>query len=240
MSKHLGNLRYQIALILLLAIVPLALLAVYLAVDEGKKDASRAQADSRATVRLVSQDLNRVIRSSNDLLLGFSRNSLIRNHPESCNAQLAALKPAFPQFANMVVLDGDSRVLCAASNPMNVRTLRNYPENLALLDRVRRNRQPAVGSFVLTSPGKRVLPLMGPVFDDDGEIRSFFFVTVDLDWLVDQVNSIAIPKEAILLVMDDRGTELARNPRSPGLAGRHTGPAVRANPRGQGRFRQCN
>jgi hypothetical protein len=32
MSKYLGNLRYQIALILLLAIVPLALLAVYLAV----------------------------------------------------------------------------------------------------------------------------------------------------------------------------------------------------------------
>src|SRR5580658_4967276 len=105
MSKLLGNLRYQIALILLLAIVPLALLAVYLAVDDGRKDASRAQADSRATVRLVSQDLNRVIQSSSDLVLGFSRNSLIRNRPDSCNAQLAALKPAFPQFANMFLVD---------------------------------------------------------------------------------------------------------------------------------------
>src|SRR5580658_10134461 len=107
MSKHLGNLRYQIALILLLAIVPLALLAVYLAVDDGRKDANRARADSRSTVRLVSHDLNRVIQSSRDLVLGFSRNSMIRNHPEACNAQLAALKPAFPLFANMVVVDTD-------------------------------------------------------------------------------------------------------------------------------------
>jgi signal transduction histidine kinase/HAMP domain-containing protein len=215
MSKLLGNLRYQIALILLLAIVPLALLAVYLAVDDGRKDASRAQADSRATVRLVSQDLNRVIQSSSDMVLGFGRNSVIRNHPESCSAQLASLKPAFPQFANMVVIDTDSTVLCAASNPMNVRTLQGHTENLALMDRVREGRQAAVGAFVLSAPGKRVLPLMGPVFDEDGEIRSFFFVTVDLDWLVDQVNRIAVPKEAVLLVMDSRGTELARNPRSP-------------------------
>src|SRR5580658_8974659 len=175
MSKHLGNLRYQIALILLLAIVPLALLAVYLAVDDGRKDANRAQADSRATVRLVSQDLNRVIQSSSDMVLGFGRNSVIRNHPESCSAQLASLKPAFPQFANMVVIDTDSTVLCAASNPMNVRTLQGHTENLALMDRVRESRQAAVGSFVLSAPGKRVLPLMGPVFDEDGEIRSFFF-----------------------------------------------------------------
>jgi signal transduction histidine kinase len=214
MPKPLGNLRYQIASILLFAIVPLALLAVYLAVDDGRKDAIRAQADSRATVRLVSQDLNRVIQSSSDLVLGFSRNSLIRNHPQSCDAQLAALKPAFPQFANMVVIDTDSRVLCAASNPMKVRSLENFPDNLALMDRVRRTRHVTLGDFVLTVPGKRVIPILGPVLDEDGEVRSFFFVTVDLDWLDDQINSVAVPAEAVLLVMDGRGTELARNPHS--------------------------
>ncbi len=215
MPKRLGNLRYQIALILLLAIVPLALLAVYLAVDDGRKDSTRARADSRATVRLVAKDLNRVIQSSSDLVVGFSRNSVIRDHPESCNAQLASLKPAFPQFANMVVVDADFRVLCAASNPLNVRSIPNNPQNRALLDQVRRSGQVGVGSFVLTVPGRRVLPLVGPVTNEDGEIRSFFFVTVDLDWLDDQVDGIAVPKEATLLVMDGLGAELARNPRSP-------------------------
>src|SRR5580704_13453403 len=101
MSK-LGNVRYQIALILLLAIVPLALLAVYLAVDDGGKDATRARSDSRAAVRLVVQDLNRVIQSSSDLVNGFSQYSGVQDQPKSCNTELASLKPAFPQFANMV------------------------------------------------------------------------------------------------------------------------------------------
>jgi signal transduction histidine kinase len=236
MPKHLGNLRYQIALILLFAIFPLAGLAVYLAVDDGRKDANRAQADSRATVRLVSQDLNRVIRSSSDLVLGFSRNSLIRNRAESCNAQLSALKPAFPQFANMFLVDTASTVLCAASNPMNVRSLGTFPENRALVDRVRRTRRVAVGSFVLTIPGKHVLPIGGPVFDEDGEIRSVFFVTVDLDWLVDQVNSIALPAEATLLVMDGRGTELARNPPSPDWPSGTPAPAFERTLVGKGDF----
>jgi hypothetical protein len=205
MLKYLGNVRYQIALILLLAIVPLALLAVYLAVDDGRKDANRAQADSRATVRLVALDLNRVIQSSSDLVRGLSQTSVIRDHPESCDAQLASLKPAFPQFANMFVIDTDSRVLCAASNPMNVRTLQNRPENLALLDRVRRSGGTAVGAFVLTVPGKRVIPVVGPVMGKDDQARSFFFVTVDLDWLDEQVNNVQIPAEATLLVMDGQG-----------------------------------
>ena len=190
------------------------MLAVYLAVDDGRKDANRAQADSQATVRLVNQNLNRVIQSSIDVVLGFSRNPVIRNRSESCNAQLAALKPAFPQFVNMAVVDTDYNVLCAASNPMQVRTIPKSAGNLALMDRARRNWQVGVGSFVVTPQGKLALPLAGPVIDEDGEVRSFFFVTVDLDWLDKQVDSIAVPKEAVLLVMDGRGTEIARNPRS--------------------------
>lgn len=213
MLKFPDNLRYQIALILLLAIVPLAFIAVYLAVDDGRRDAIRAQAASRETVRLVAQDLNRVIQSTSDLVVGLSRNSLIRDHPDSCNSQLASLKPAFPQFANMVVMDADSSVLCAASDPKNVFRIPKSPENLTLLERVRQSRQVAVGSFVLMSaPGKRVLPLMGPVIEKDGQIGSFFRVTVDLDWLNQQVNRVQIPANAALLVMDGRGTEIARNP----------------------------
>ncbi|HEX4134544.1 MAG TPA: cache domain-containing protein [Bryobacteraceae bacterium] len=215
MSKLLGNLRYQIALILLLAIVPLALLAIWLAIDDGREDANRARAESRATVLLVTQDLNRVIRASSDLVFGLANNPVIRDHLEACDAQLASLKPAFPQFANMAVIDLDSNVLCAASNPLKVRSLRQYPENLALMDRVGRSRRVAVGSFVISAPGKRVVPVMGPVIDRKGRVNSFFFVTVDLQWLDEQVNRVAIPAEAVLLVMDSRGREIARNPRSP-------------------------
>ncbi len=210
--RLLDNVRYQIALILLLAIAPLACLNIYIAFDEGSKDAQRAQADSRETVRLVARDLNRVIQSSSDLVLGLSRYSKIRDSPESCNAELAALRPALPQFANMFVVGMDSGILCAASNPMHIRTLRDHPENRALIERVQRTGQTAVGGFVQTYPGKRVLPMAGPVLDGKGRLQSVFVATIDLDWLDQQVNSVELPPQATLLVMDGRGREIARNP----------------------------
>ena len=213
MWKFPGNVRYQIALILLLAILPLALLAIYLEVQAGREQATRARADSHATVRQVVQDVNRVIQSSSDLVLAFSHISA--KHGESCDSQLAALKPAFPQFANMFMVDRESTIVCAASNPLKLRSLRDRPENDALMMRVLSTRGVAVGSFALTAPGKRVVPVAGPVMDETGEVRSVFFVTLDLEWLNDRVNRISLPEGAVLLVMDDHGRELARNPRAP-------------------------
>jgi signal transduction histidine kinase/CheY-like chemotaxis protein len=212
--RLLGNVRYQIALILLLASAPLACLNIYIALDEGNKDAQRAQADSRETVRLVARDLNRVIQSSSDLVLGLSQYSKIRDSAESCNAELASLQPALPQFANMFVIDTDSTILCTASNPMHIRTLRERPENRALIERVQSSRQTAVGGFVRTYPGKRVLPVAGPVLDGKGRLQSVFMATIDLDWLDEQVNRVQLPPQATLLVMDGHGLEIARQPRS--------------------------
>lgn len=213
--KPLGNVRYQIALILLLAIVPLAALAVYMAVDEGRNDAARAQADSKATVLQVAQDLNRVLQASSDLVVGLSRYTALRESARACETQLASLTPAFPQIANMFLLDGDANVRCAASNPRHVRSLRDRPQINALIDRVRRTRRTAFGQFVLTNVQKRVVPVMGPVFDERQQVVSFLSVTLDLDRLDDLVNTIQLRPEATLVVMDGNGAEVARNPRSP-------------------------
>jgi len=93
--------RFQLLLVLTLAIAPLAGLAVYLALDEGRRDSERAKAEARSAVHLVSQDLSRLIQGSRDLVWGFSRNSAIQDHPEICSAMLAKLRPSFPQFDNM-------------------------------------------------------------------------------------------------------------------------------------------
>ncbi len=214
MLKRFGTLRYQIALILLLVIAPLAAFAVYLEVEDRRKDAEQAQADSRHTVSQVSHELSLVIKSTRDLVLGFSRNPLILDHPEACNAQLASLSPAFPHFANMVVVDQDLNVVCAASNPTGMQRLPRDPEMDVVFDRVRQTHQTGVGVFEKSAQGKRMLPLIGPIIDNDGRFRYFFSVNLDLNWLDAQVNATAIPKSAILLVMDRRGTIMARNPPS--------------------------
>ena len=214
MLKRFGTLRYQIALILLLVIAPLAAFAIYLEVEDRRKDAEQAQAESRHTVSQVSQEVNLVIRATRNVVLGFSRNPLLLDRPDACNAQLASLSPAFPLFANMVVVDPDLNVICAASNPTHLRRLPRDPEMDAVFERVRRTRETGVGVYEMSAQRKRMLPLIGPMIDHDGRLRYFFSVNLDLKWLDAQVNSIAVPKGAILLVMDRRGTIMARNPPS--------------------------
>ena len=84
----------------------------------------------------------------------------------------------------------------------------------AVFDRVRQTRQTGVAVYAMSAQRKNMLPLVGPMIDQDGRLRYFFSVNLDLKWLDAQVNAIAIPKSAILLVMDRRGTIIARNPPS--------------------------
>jgi signal transduction histidine kinase len=214
MLERFGTLRYQIALLLLLVIAPLAAFAIYLEVEDRRKDAQQAEAESRHTVNQVSQELNLVLKSTRDLVQGFSRNPLLLDHPDACNAQLASLNPALPLFANMVVVDLDLNVICAGSNPTHMRRLPRDPAMDAVFERVRQTRQTGVGVYEMSAQRKRMLPLIGPMIDRDGRLRYFFSVNLDLKWLDEQVNAIAIPKGAILLVMDRRGTIMARNPPS--------------------------
>src|SRR5882724_3613054 len=118
--------RSQLLLVLALAIVPLAALAVYLALDDGRRDSEKAQAEAHATVHLVSQDLSRLIQGSRDLVLGFSRNSAIQDSPQTCSALLAKLRPSFPQFANLAMLDMNRQLVCTAV-PTKLRILPASP-----------------------------------------------------------------------------------------------------------------
>lgn len=200
---------------LLLVILPLAALAVSLELSDERRDALAAKQNAEATVRVVRQDLARLIESSQDLVVGLSRNFIIPDEPAVCNARLASLNPSFPQFANMVLVNNDLDVICAASNPTGMRRLpSDDPEMLRVMARVRETRQAGVGVFVKTAQNRLVLPLAGPVVDKDGRVPYLFFVTVDLQKVDEQINRMAIPKESILLVMDRRGDVLARNPPS--------------------------
>lgn len=216
MLKRFGTLRYQIALVLVLIIAPLAALAVSLELEDEKRAAVEAQNNAQGTVRLVAQDLNRLLQSSRDLVTGLSRNFIVPGQAAACSAQLAALNPSFPQFANMVLIDKDRNVICAASNPTGMRRIPADPDLNDVMARIEKTRQPHLGAFVVTAQKKRALPLLGPVMDKTGRIQYLFFVTLDLQWLDEQVNRIAIPRESILLVIDRHGTILARNPESHG------------------------
>ena len=204
------TLRSQLLLVLAAAIAPLAGLAIYLALDEGRRDSEDAQQDALAAVRLVTQALNGLIQASRDLIRGFSRNLDIQDHPETCAAILTALRPSFPQFANIGMVNRDRKLVCSAV-PIKTRLIDDDSEGLG--ERVLKSRDIAVGEFRIGLARPRpVLPVAGPVFDREDQIRYLFFVTIDLAWLERRVAVVPLQKHAILLVLDRRGTVIAGNP----------------------------
>jgi signal transduction histidine kinase len=214
MLKLFGSLRRQVLLVLVLATAPLAALAVYLAVDDGRRDAAEAQAEARATVHLVKQDLDRLLESSSDLLIGLSRNPLL-SRPAECHALLESLHPSFPQFANMGVVERDGRIDCIASNPSNLQAIRNDAAREALLAQLSGGSRFVVGDVTYGDVVRRpMLPLVAAIGEEEGAAERFFEASVDLRWVDGQVNAMRLPDKAILLVMDRRGTLVARNPPS--------------------------
>jgi signal transduction histidine kinase len=229
------TLRFRLLLIFALAIAPLAALAVYLALDDGRRDSAEAQSEARATVQLVSQDLSRLIQGSRDLVLGFSRNAGIQSHPEACGALLASLRPLFPQFANMAMIDTERNIVCSAV-PTSLRILPTNPGDTDLADRVQKTRDFAVGEVRVSSVSHQpILPLAGPVYDPAGQLRYYFVATIDLAWLNREVSRAPIPKQAILLVLDRNGKVIARNPQSDEWIGAPAPPYEQGLP-GQGDF----
>jgi signal transduction histidine kinase len=196
-------------LVLTAAIAPLAALAIYLALEEGRRDSEDAQEHAEVAVRLVTQDLNRLIQGSRDLILSFSRNPVVKDHPEACNTMMAALRPSFPQFANMGMLDRDHRIVCTAV-PTKLRIVK---DNQGLAEVILKSRDIVIGEFQVGETVRRPnLPLTGPVFDQQDRIRYFFVAVIDLAWLGKQVSRVPLQKQAILLVVDRHGTVIARNP----------------------------
>jgi hypothetical protein len=169
-------LRSQLLLVLAAAIAPLAALAIDLALDEGRRDSEDAQEDAQAAVRLVTQDLNRLIQASRDLILGFSRNLDIQDRPETRNAILTGRRPSFPQFANIGMVDRDRKLVCGAV-PAKTRLV---DDREGLGERVLKSRDIAVGEFRIGLARPRpVLPVAGHVFDREDQIKYLFFVSID-------------------------------------------------------------
>jgi HAMP domain-containing protein len=210
------TLRSQLLCILLFAIAPLAGLAIYIAFDDGRRASEEAQADARSTVHLVSQDLSRMVQGGRDLTLGLSRNPAIRDNSEACNAMMAALHPSFPQFANMGMVDAEMKFVCSA-----VPTIEGLPDHGE--PRLRAGEMQT--SRLSAQP---IIPLAGPVADAQGRVRHFFFATIDLSWLGQQVSLVPLPRQSSLVVLDRSGHVIARSPKPAGWIGKPAPPHVLA------------
>jgi signal transduction histidine kinase len=209
----LSTTRRRIVVYLVITVLPLSALALYLAVDERAEDEARARIEEKAIVHEVRTDLDRLFHLSRSLVAGIGDQE---SDARICGT-LDAMHRSFPEFFNLGLYDvrepqQTGELICSAVMPAADK-FPLTPEETQLLTLLRKR-----GDIVVAPirpnifDRKPVIPVAGLVTTFPNGVRRLVAATVSLEWLNEQVNRLAIPEKAVLLVLDRQGIIAARNP----------------------------
>jgi predicted ester cyclase len=207
------NLRVRFLLMVLLAVLPALGLLIYTADEQRDQAVADAREESSRLANLAAAEEGRLIEGTRQLLVVLARLPEVRNGGgDACNALMADLLADFPQYANLGAIATDGRLICsgiptsAATNLSDRTYFQNALERKAF----------AVGEFQIGRvTGVATLNAGYPVLDENGEVLAVVFAALNLDWLNNFAASANLPDDAILTVIDRRGTVLVRQPPEP-------------------------
>lgn len=95
--------------------LPLLLLLVLLFAAENSSERERAQEQSLRMARLIAGEMQRLHVASLDLLNQMASRPGVRNYDGSTCDSFFAISSYYPQYADLFLLDGNGRVLCAGT-----------------------------------------------------------------------------------------------------------------------------
>jgi signal transduction histidine kinase/CheY-like chemotaxis protein/HPt (histidine-containing phosphotransfer) domain-containing protein len=166
------------------------------------------QEDARRAVSLASSRLEREIRDTRTLASLLVRFPQVQALDRSADLLLAETLAREPVYANLAVVDLDGRVVASALPlPGEVRV-----GDYAFFTRTLASHDFSVGVFVRNPITPRAsLNLGAPIPGPDGTMRGVLWVALGLDWMAEFVRSQQLPPDAVMLVVDQDGTILARS-----------------------------
>ncbi len=207
---------------MLVALTPPTVIAVTVAVEERNEAREHAKRDVLDTTRLVAADIARVIGATGTFLAAVSDDLGHRRSRDHCERLLALVPRATDRYASVGVASPQGRVFCGS-------TLNGFTQPMDPVDVSReawfRGGQ-AGGRFVLADygmdpfSGMRVLMASYPIPSRRGARPSTLFAALDARRLADATAFADPPGGTTFVLLDDRGTMIARSPQIPQLVGR--------------------
>lgn len=216
-----GTMRRRIFFYLFMGLIPMTVLALYLAVDERNEEEARARTEVEASVNVVRSDLDRLFEVSRGVLASLSAEA---SEADACRA-LIPLRRSFPEVFNIGMYDllpGESRghTVCAAT-PAATEPFPLSDEEIRLHDALHTPGELNYGAIRGNSvDGRPVIPVCQLVRMLDGGGRRLVTVTIALDKIRARVGAMTVPGEGRIVVLDRDGVIAAVNPGSVLTAGR--------------------
>lgn len=229
MRHSTTGLRARLMLLVLLAVIPAFGLMGYTAISQRQQAAVKAERDAMYLARLAAQEQNQLIAATHQLLLILSQLPAVKQpgNGAACSRILAELRNPYPYYTNFGVATPDGRIFCSAlpmTRPINI-TDRGY------FRRAIQSRDFGIGDYQIGRvTGISAINFGYPLFDAGGNIKAVVYAALDLSWLNKLIAGIELPAGSTLMVVDSRGTILARLPEPDKWVGKnmHASPLVSA------------
>lgn len=198
-------------LLVILALVPAALVQMLLEAEA--RDERRAQVSEQATQlsRMVAGQQSRTLEGVEHLLTAMAAHEAIRTATPNaeCNAYLARLLAQYPRFTALNSFDLNGRMVCSATPVTSGVSITDRPYFQAVLA----GATFAVGDFTQgRGTGQPTLHMARPLRNGTGALLGGLIVGLSVDWLNNDLATMALPAGASAAIIDRNGIVLARTP----------------------------
>ena len=217
LKAFFSGLRVRLLLLVLLAVLPALGSTLYLGLEQRQAATTAVQEEALRLARLTASNQGALLEGARQLLITLSQLPEMRPGASACQALLAQLLSQNPFYANLGVIDLDGTVTCSAlplGRPVNA-------ADRAYFQRAVATQSFAVGDYQIGRiTGKSAINFGYPILDAAGSVEAVVFAALDLDWIGQAAVELQLPQGATLIIVDQRGTILARYPGSEQWVGR--------------------
>jgi signal transduction histidine kinase len=215
------GLRGRIVLLVVVALVPPTVVAIVTELTERREARRHAQEDLLGTAQLVRADVRRVIAGTADVLGALSRNLAKRPDPRSCQRLLGLVPRATTRYSSAGAALADGTVYCGATQKGLVPPGETANVARAEWFRAAQRRDGFALAHFGTDPLSRMRALVAaqPIPGPPGRSGRILFAAIDVRSLTEGTALKDAPRGTTFVLIDDRGTILARVPGLRGAVG---------------------
>jgi two-component sensor histidine kinase len=201
------SLRFRLALTVIVALTPVAIVSVLQGVDRVHRDVSEVRDRLAETARAASNDEENVLASAEQILRALANQPEVRDATAKCNASLADALRGLSFFTNIARVDAHANIVCSALAP--------HPQSVSA--------QPwwneamrGTGFFISqriysVTTGRPVLATVLPLHNSAGAFDGALVMGLDTQWLNFMLRAKRLPAGGIVALFDSTGALIAAN-----------------------------
>jgi hypothetical protein len=214
----LRSLRARLLIIVAVSILPALSFQVYSESEAHYLRERQLNDEALRLVRLIGfEEAETVERGRDALDLIGADLAGQRPRPEDCRNRLAILLHDSPRYASASIIGADGRIVCASAAIDPDADMSRSAGFRRALD----TGGLVIGDYAVADGStKPAIHLAEPFRDRGGMVLGVVDIALDVDWLREQLDRLALPAGATAWITDRNGTILARTPDGPNFVGK--------------------